>query len=136
MKPAPDTSAEARVRLDRWLWTARFFKTRSLATEAVEGGRVHLNGERTKPAKGVKPGDRLEISRDQQHFEITIRALAEQRGPAIAARQLYEESAASVERREREAQERRLLAAGSPRPVVRPDKKARRSIIRFTRGDA
>ncbi len=124
-----------RVRMDRWLWAARFFKTRALASEAVEGGKVHLNGERVKAAHAVRPGDRLEIRRGFEQLEVVVRALAEQRGPAPAAQQLYEETAASRARREAEAEQRRLGAALAPRPSGRPDKRSRRRIIRFSRGE-
>ncbi len=121
-----------RIRLDRWLWAARFFKTRELATEAVEGGKVHLNGERVKPAHPVRPGDQVEIRRGVEQFEIRVRGLADRRGPAPEAQQLYEETAASRQRREAEAELRRLHLADAPRPSGRPDKRQRRRIIRFT----
>jgi ribosome-associated heat shock protein Hsp15 len=121
-----------RVRLDRWLWAARFFKTRELATEAVEGGKVHLNGERVKPAHAIRPGDRLEIRRGMEQFEILVRDLSDRRGPAAEAQQLYEETAVSRQRREAEAELRRLHLAAAPRPSGRPDKRQRRRIIRFT----
>ena len=109
------------MRIDRWLWTARFFKTRSSAAAAVSGGKVHLNGQRTKPAKPVRKGDRLDIRRGDNRWEITVRATAERRGPASEARELYEELPESVERRVREREERRerRLAAGSGRPTKR-----------------
>jgi ribosome-associated heat shock protein Hsp15 len=124
-----------RVRVDKWLWAARFFKTRGLATEAVEGGKVHVNGERVKAARAVKPNDRLEITRGADHLEVVVVALAEQRGPASAAQALYEETEASIARRQTLAEQRKLLAASSPRPIGRPDKRARRRIIRFRERD-
>jgi len=130
---SPGGEAAGRVRLDRWLWAARLFKTRALAGEAVDGGLVHLNGERVKAAHAVRPGDRLEVRRGGERLELVVRALAEQRGPASVAQQLYEETAASRARREAEA-ERRRLAAAAPRPPGRPDKRSRRRIIRFSRG--
>lgn len=120
------------VRLDRWLWAARFFKTRGLAQEAIAGGHVHLNGQRAKAARGVRPGDRLDISRGTERFEIEIIALAARRGPAATARALYQETAASVAAREAARQLRRDLAGSRP-PATRPDKRARRRIISFTK---
>jgi ribosome-associated heat shock protein Hsp15 len=134
MSRGEETPAE-RVRLDRWLWAARFFKTRALASEAVDGGKVHLNGERVKAAHVVRPGDRLEIRRGLERLEVVVKALAEQRGPAAVAQQLYEETAASRAQREAEA-ERRRLTMPTPRPSGRPDKRSRRQIIRFSRGQS
>jgi len=127
-------SAET-VRLDKWLWAARFFKTRALATEAINGGHVHLNGSRPKPSRPLKAGDRLSIRRGQDEYEVEVLALAEKRGPASVAQQLYREDEQSRLRRERLAEERRLVAAAEPRPARRPDKKGRRQIIRFTHRD-
>lgn len=121
------------MRLDRWLWAARFFKTRSLAREAIAGGRVHLNGLRVKPAHALRVGDRLQISRNEERFELMVVALAERRGPAGVARKLYEESEASLASRESQRQLRSDLAGTRP-PAARPDKRDRRRIIRFTRG--
>ncbi|HSR24390.1 MAG TPA: S4 domain-containing protein [Candidatus Eisenbacteria bacterium] len=123
-----------RVRIDKWLWAARFYKTRSLASEAVEGGKVHVNGDRVKAARPLKPGDRLRIRRGVEELELVVRALAEQRGPATAAQALYEETDASVARRQALAEQRRA-AAEAPRPSARPDKKARRALTRFNRRD-
>lgn len=125
-----------RVRVDRWLWAARFFKTRSLATEAVEGGRVQVNGDRVKAARPVRPGDRLRIRRGQEEVEVVVAALAGQRGPAPAAQALYEETESSVARRLALAEQQRTLAASAPRFPGRPDRKARRAITRVKRGDA
>ena len=123
---------QGKVRLDTWLWAARFFKTRALATEAINGGHVHLNGHRPKPSRPLSPGDELIIRRGQDEFRITVRALSDRRGPASVAQQLYEESEEGREARERLAEQRRLQAAAEPRPAKRPDKKGRRQIIRFT----
>lgn len=125
---------DIRVRLDKWLWAARFFKTRALATEAINGGHVHVNGSRVKPARVLQVGDTLEISKGAS-FDITVvvRELSARRGPAAAAVKLYEETPESRQRRERRAEERRLLAGGgSAAPEHRPDKRERRHIIRFT----
>lgn len=127
-----DDSATSRVRLDKWLWAARFFKTRSLATTAVNGGKVWLNEARVKPAHAVRPGETLSIRRGPYEYVVIVRALSEQRGPASQAALLYEETPASRERREALANELRLQAAGAP-PSGRPTKKDRRHIIRFIR---
>lgn len=120
------------MRLDKWLWAARFFKTRSLAQEAIAGGHVHLNGQRVKPARSVRSGDRLEISRGEERFELQVVALAARRGPAAAARALYEESESSIAARAAARQLHRDLAGTRP-PAARPDKRDRRRIISFTK---
>ncbi|MBY0397904.1 MAG: hypothetical protein K2X91_15735, partial [Thermoleophilia bacterium] len=96
------------VRLDKWLWAARFFKTRTLATEAVQGGRVHVDGVRAKPARPVRVGEVVEITAGGTAWTVVVRALADKRGPATRAAALYEETPESVERRERRREERRL----------------------------
>ena len=126
-------AGEAKVRLDKWLWAARFFKTRSLASSAITGGKVHLNDQRTKPAHPVRPSDRLEIRRGSESITVIVQALSDRRGPASEAAKLYEETAASIAAREAQAAKRRLAALATPQPPARPDKKARRQIIRFTR---
>lgn len=120
------------VRLDRWLWAARFFKTRGLAQAAITGGHVHVNGQRAKAARAVRPGDRLEISRGEERLEIDVVALSARRGPASAARELYLETEASVAARQAAQQLRRDLAGNRP-PGMRPDKRARRRLIDFNR---
>ncbi|HEY0721533.1 MAG TPA: S4 domain-containing protein [Gammaproteobacteria bacterium] len=125
-------SSEAKVRLDKWLWAARFFKTRAQATEAINGGHVHLNGARVKPSRAVQVGDRLEIRRAREEFEVTVTGLAERRGSASEAARLYEESEASRHQRQERAEQQRLLATLEAAPPRRPDKKGRRQIIRFT----
>ncbi len=126
-------AGEEGMRLDKWLWAARFFKSRSLASEAVQGGKVHLNGQRVKPARMVRPGDTLRIRRGETEWTLEVLALATRRGPAPEARALYRETAASLEARERQREARRLRAATAPHPGHRPDKRARRHIVRFTR---
>jgi len=123
------------VRIDKWLWAARFFKTRSLASESVKGGHVCLNGMRSKPAKEVKRGDVLNIKKGLEIFEITVLALAEKRGSATIAQGLYEESDASLQARAKVREQQKMHAASAPAPDKRPDKKARRQIIRFQRKD-
>ena len=119
------------VRIDKWLWAARFFKTRGLATEMVNAGHVRLNGESVKPSRAVACGDELTILRGQERYVVTVTALAEKRGSAAVARTLYEESEASIEAREQEREKRKLHAPAAP--SKRPDKRARRQIIRFVR---
>lgn len=122
----------AAMRLDKWLWAARFFKTRSLATQAVEQGRVKLNGARVKPARDVKPGDRLELRIGDADWSLTLRALSMQRGPAPVAQALYEEDPASQARRQLQASERKLAASPAAEIKGRPTKRDRRQIHRFT----
>jgi len=121
-----------RMRLDKWLWAARFFKTRSLATQAIDNGRVKLNGERVKPARDVKPGDRLELRIGEVEWALTVQALAMQRGPAPAAQALYEEDPASRARRQQQASDRKLAASPAAAIKGRPTKRDRRQIHRFT----
>jgi len=119
------------VRIDKWLWAARFFKTRGLATEMVNGGHVQLNRERVKASKAVQPGDELHIQRGQALFIVIVTALAEKRGSSAVAQTLYQETEQSILDREEQRQLRKLNK--SPAPDKRPDKKARRHIIRFTK---
>lgn len=119
------------MRLDKYLWAARFFKTRSLAAEAIDAGRVSVNGERAKPSKAVKPGDELAIRRPPWEHLVTIRALSEMRGPASVAQALYEETPESRARRQALAAE--LKAMPPPLFKGRPTKKDRRTLERFYR---
>ena len=121
-----------RVRIDRWLWAARFFKTRSLAAQVVEGGRVHLNDQRVKPAKDLKVGDMLTISISELRWEIRVEVLSERRGPATVARQLYSESEESRARREAAVVERKDHGEPAFGRHGRPTKRDRRLIKRFT----
>ena len=121
----------AGVRLDKWLWAARFFKTRSLAKEAIEGGKVHYNGARSKVSKDVEIGARLSIRQGWDEIEVDVLVLSDQRGGAPQARLLYAETAASRERRERMAAERKAASASHPASPERPNKKQRRMIHRF-----
>lgn len=123
------------MRLDKWLWAARVFKTRSAASTAINGGKVHVNGERVKSARLVRPGDTLEVTRGRQHMALVINALNTQRRPAKEAQLLYTETEQSRERRELEAEQRRLLNAMNPPPVRRPTKRERRQLRRFTGKD-
>src|SRR5574340_1467479 len=131
-KLAPSKAPPGRMRLDKWLWAARFFKTRSLATQAVDNGRVKLNGERVKPAHDVKPGDRLAIHVGDSDWTLTVQALAMQRGPAPVAQALYQEDPASQARRQQQASDRKLAVNPAAAIKGRPTKRDRRLIHRFT----
>ena len=124
---------KAQQRLDKWLWAARFFKTRALASEAVNGGKVHLNGLRVKPSRGVKEGDKLHITRGQLEYDLIVKALNSKRRPAREAVLLYEESVESVETRKQRISEIKTLNAQMPFSEKRPGKKERRQIVRFIR---
>jgi ribosome-associated heat shock protein Hsp15 len=117
-----------RLRIDKWLWAARFFKTRTLAAEAVDLGRVRVNGERVKPAREARVGDRLEVQTGEQRSEFVIRALSAQRGPAPVARRLYEESADSRMRRERRQEQLRYSAEPARSIKGRPTKREGRQL--------
>lgn len=129
--PAEKTPPE-KMRLDKWLWAARFFKTRSLASQAIEHGRVKLNGERVKPAREVRPADRLELRIGEVDWSVTVRALSVQRGPAPVAQALYAEDPDSLARRQAQATERKLAASPAATLKGRPTKRDRRQIHRFT----
>ncbi|HDP89783.1 MAG TPA: RNA-binding protein [Thioalkalivibrio sp.] len=116
------------LRLDKWLWAARFFKTRSAAAEAVGGGKVHVNGQRVKPARAVRPGDRLEIQRGVERYEVVVRAINDRRRPAAEASTLYEETADSLSRREQLAESRRLDRLAQVESGGRPTKRDRRRL--------
>ena len=119
------------LRIDKWLWCARFFKSRAQATAAVAGGLVHVNGERVKPSRPVHVDDRIEITRDEQRFELVIRGLPVRRGPAPEARTHYVETEASIAAREQQRERSRLAP---PAPAGRPDKHARRLLRDLRRG--
>jgi ribosome-associated heat shock protein Hsp15 len=122
-------------RLDKWLWTARFFKTRSLAAEAIEGGKVEVNDEKPKRAKTIRPGDRIRIRLGPTEYRVTVTAIARQRGSAAIAAGLYQEDPASRADRERAAEQHRLAARlYGEMPTERPTKKARRDLDRWKRG--
>ena len=122
-----------RQRLDKWLWAARFFKTRALAAEAVSGGKVHVNGDRVKPARPVKVGDRLNITRAQFEYVIIICKLNAQRRPAQEAELMYEESEESLKAREQQRETNRAINASVSFSDKKPSKKDRRQIVRFKR---
>ena len=119
------------MRLDKWLWAARFFKTRGLAQDAIVGGRVKLNGGRIKPAHAVKPGDGLVVRIEELEWQVTVRGLSERRGPAVEAKKLYEESAASLAERRRLMDLRRWGTEPASRLKGRPTKRDRRLMEKF-----
>ena len=119
------------MRIDKWLWAARFFKTRSLAQAAVAGGKVKANGERVKPARAVAPGDRLAVRSGEFEWLITVKALSNQRGPAEAARKLYEEDEASRAQRLAQVADRRAHASVWGERKGRPTKRERRQMERW-----
>ena len=122
------------MRIDKWLWAARFFKTRSLAIRACELGRVESAGVRAKPAREVHPGDMLRVQNDGGIFEIEVLELSEMRGPAAVAQKLYRETEASREARMKATEERRAMQEFAPIPTRRPTKRDRRRIIQFRGG--
>ncbi len=125
------TDDRARLRIDKWLWAARFYKTRSLAAEAVAGGKVHLNGARVKPARTVQPGDELRIHRGDEEFVVTVRAVASQRRPASEAQRLYQETEDSRRAREAAVTARRAEGVSLASGQGRPTKRDRRRLIRL-----
>jgi ribosome-associated heat shock protein Hsp15 len=129
----PDSTQTAThgLRIDKWLWCARFFKSRSLAQQAVEGGHVQVNGERAKASRQVKVGDRLRITRERERFEVEVIGIPERRGPATEARMHYAESAESEAARAAVREFNRLTA---PVASGRPDKRERRDLLKFQKG--
>jgi len=121
----------SRLRIDKWLWVARFFKTRALAAKACELGRVQWNQQPAKPAREIKPGDMLHIKTEGGEFEVEVLELNEMRGPAKVAQTLYRETEASKEARQKAREERKAMTHYSPAPEGRPSKRDRRRIIQF-----
>ncbi|MFS2221819.1 ribosome-associated heat shock protein Hsp15 [Pantoea sp. B65] len=119
------------VRLDKWLWAARFYKTRAVAREMVEGGKVHYNGQRSKPGKLVELNAELTLRQGNDERTVVIQGISEQRRPAAEAQQLYIETAQSIEKREKVALARKMNALTMPHPDRRPDKKERRDLMKF-----
>ncbi|MGN2426001.1 ribosome-associated heat shock protein Hsp15 [Raoultella sp. Lac2] len=124
------------VRLDKWLWAARIYKTRALAREMIEGGKVHYNGQRSKPGKVVELGATLTLRQGNDERILLVKGITEQRRPASEAVTLYEETAESIEKREKMALARKMNALTMPHPDRRPDKKERRDLMRFKHGDS
>jgi len=119
------------MRMDKWLWAARFFKTRALASKACDLGRIRSHGVEAKPAREVRAGDMLQVKNEGGEFEIEVLELSEMRGPAAVAQKLYRETDASKEARTKLAEERKAMQQYAPTPERRPSKRDRRRIIRF-----
>lgn len=126
---------EHAVRLDKWLWAARFYKTRALARKMIEGGKVHYNGQRSKPGKLVELNALLTLRQGTEQRTVVVTGISEQRRPASEAVALYEETQESTEKREKMALARKLNALTMPHPDRRPDKKERRDLMKFKHGD-
>jgi ribosome-associated heat shock protein Hsp15 len=129
--PSVRSSIRPSIRIDKWLWAARFFKTRALASRACDLGRIEANGLRAKPAREIRAGDRLRIENERGISEIDVLAVSAARGPAVHAQALYHETDASREARSRLAAERKALEQFAPLPERRPSKRDRRRIIQF-----
>ena len=129
-----ERESEQDIRIDKWLWATRFFKTRALAAEAVAGGKMHLNGARVKPGRVVRIGDEVKVRRDTYEWVVIVRGLGKRRGPASQAESQYEETEQSKINREELTAQIRAQGARQFRQKGRPSKKARREIIRFSRG--
>lgn len=129
------TETSEKVRIDKWLWAARFFKTRSLAADAVSGGKAHLNGSRVKPARAVAIGDKIIVTKAQMEFHIEVLGLADKRGPASVAQLLYKESEESIAKRADARELRKALNVSHNPPAKKPSKRDRRKIIDFVRKD-
>ena len=121
----------APVRIDKWLWAARFFKMRNLATEATKGGHILINGVRCKPAKLVNIHDEIQIQKDDELFTVIVTGFAAKRGSASIAQGLYRETEQSIKQRSVDAEKRKFKTLTAPAPDKRPDKRARRLITRF-----
>lgn len=117
-----------RLRVDKWLWAARFYKTRSIAKAAIEGGKVHLDGQRVKVSREITIGERLAIKQGWEEKEVIVKSLSDQRGPAPVAQMLYEETPESAQRREREAQARKAAGGAMARPAQKPGKHERKAL--------
>jgi ribosome-associated heat shock protein Hsp15 len=129
--PSVTNDTLTNVRIDSWLWAARFFKTRTMAKKACELGRIQANGQVVKPARDVRIGDMLRISNDAGEFEIEVLGISDVRGPAIVAQTLYRETEASREARAKAAAERKAMREFEVLPIGRPSKRDRRRIIQF-----
>lgn len=134
MVTAPDGNAVKAIRLDKWLWAARFFKTRRLASEAIKGGKVTVDGVKAKPAKEVRIGQSVHVSKGAVELRVNVDALSNKRGPATEAQALYTETPESLERRERLRARQRETAATIPRLDRRPERRDRRQLAAFKRG--
>ena len=121
------------LRIDKWLWAARFFKTRSLAKQAIEGGKVQVDGQRVKPSKEIETGVTVSLKQGWDNKEVLVLQLSDKRGPAPVAQKLYQETEDSIQKREKTATERKLAGAAVARPATKPNSKQRRHIHRFKR---
>ncbi len=130
-QPSPMNADTEKVRIDKWLWAARFFKTRSKAKDAVVGGKVHVNGERVKPARSVKVGDQLEVTLPAHQVIVVVKGLLDRRGSATVAQTLYEETTESVSSREEMAEARRAARTGMTVPNRKPSRSDRRRLARL-----
>lgn len=133
MKVSNKDSSKAKIRIDKWLWAARFFKTRSQAKQAVEGGKVHLNGQRLKPSKDIEVGMTLTIRQGWDEKTVDIRVLSDQRRGAPEAATLYQETEESIKNRALKAEQRKALSSSDLHPPTKPSTKQRRQIHRFKR---
>ena len=128
---AKSTEQPHQIRFDKWLWAARFYKTRAIAKEMINSGKVHYNGQRTKSSKNVELDATIKLRQGNDEREVIVVKLLENRFSATIAQTLYEETAASIQKRETNAEARRLNILNNPAPAHKPDKKQRRQIIRF-----
>jgi ribosome-associated heat shock protein Hsp15 len=135
LRSVKDDTSTDRHRIDKWLWHTRFFKTRSVAAQAVTGGKVHLNGERVKPSHVVQVGDLVTLMVNGVAAEFDVLGLPVRRGPAPEAQAQYSERPASVERRAKHREAQRLADLSRPRSDSRPDKRDRRRLMKFQRGE-
>lgn len=129
------TMADAKIRLDKWLWAARFYKTRSIATDMVNGGKVHYNGQRVKASRAVEVGATVKLRQGFDERTVVILEVSDKRQNFSQAQLLYQETQASIEHRESEALARKQSIAFSPRPETKPDKKQRRTLLNFKHTD-
>lgn len=131
MANTENSDTDKGIRLDKWLWAARFYKTRSIAKDMIEGGKVHYNNYRTKPGRIVEVGAKIELWQGFNKIEITVLGLSDQRQKAAIARTLYEETPESISRREKQAEEHRMQVLFAPHSENKPDKKQRRELLNF-----
>ncbi|MEE2733162.1 MAG: ribosome-associated heat shock protein Hsp15 [Pseudomonadota bacterium] len=126
-----DAKSDSKIRLDKWLWAARFYKTRSIAKDMIEGGKVHYEGHRVKASKEVTLGAQIRLRQGFDEKTVVVMGLSDRRGNAVAAAALYEETDASIELRQRASAQRKAMSAAHPGSDNRPNKKQRRQIIQF-----
>ncbi len=123
------------IRLDKWLWAARFYKTRSLARTMIDGGKVHYNGQRSKPSKLVEVGALIRLRQGNDEKEVVVLELSEHRGKAEQAQRLFRETEDSIKKRDQNAEARKFNSQFAPSPERRPDKKERRTLLKFKQGN-